>query len=225
LLNLSELNTLKNTLFGAASTIVFQGSAIDAYALSTLTLEEKIFAEKLADRRKSEWAAGRHCAQQALRSLGASHGPLLSDATRAPIWPNGFMGSIAHTHHHAFAAVGKAVQGASIGIDVEIIDRLPIRLWSKTLVEAELQALTQMPESERGRYATAIFSLKEAFYKYQFPISQSWLGLLDACVYFAEDDTQTATLEILQSIGPWAVGHTFKGRYTWSGPYVFSAFC
>src|SRR4051812_36385382 len=80
--------------------------------------EESAAAENFAPKRKMEYLTGRHYARTALgRLLDApgkgsgkgtgstgmalqTIGPILSDANRAPIWPEGFVGCISHTRDY-----------------------------------------------------------------------------------------------------------------------------
>src|SRR6202165_5059978 len=74
-------------------------------------------------KRQREFLAGRWCAEQALQRLGAGSTHVAMAADRAPIWPDGVVGSITHTGNFAAAAVAWAADIAGLGIDSEqIID-------------------------------------------------------------------------------------------------------
>ena len=73
-----------------------------------------------ANQRKNEFLAGRLCAAHALFALrgGSLQYPSIS-AERAPIWPQGSLGSITHSHELAAAIVGLDENWHAIGLDVE----------------------------------------------------------------------------------------------------------
>ena len=64
--------------------------------------------------------AARIVAKALLAELGAPPGvELLRSASRAPHWPPGFIGSLAHDSEFAVAAVAPAASILGVGIDVE----------------------------------------------------------------------------------------------------------
>jgi 4'-phosphopantetheinyl transferase EntD len=68
-------------------------------------------------KRQREFLAGRWCAKQALQCLGAGSTDVAMAEDRAPIWPDGVVGSITHTGDFAAAAVAWAADIAALGID------------------------------------------------------------------------------------------------------------
>lgn len=52
-------------------------------------------------------------------------------------------------------------------------------LWPDLLVPAEHAFLRSIPPGDRERLATAMFAVKEAFYKFQFPLTREWIGFTD----------------------------------------------
>src|SRR6202011_1274229 len=73
--------------------------------------------------RQREFLAGRWCAEEALQCLGAGSTHVAMAEDRAPIWPDGVVGSITHTGDFAAAAAAWAAARAGVGIySEEIID-------------------------------------------------------------------------------------------------------
>src|ERR1700688_5221299 len=72
-------------------------------------------------KRQREFLAGRWCAKQALQCLGAGSTHVAMAGDRAPIWPDGVVGSITHTGGFVAAAVAWAADIAGVGIDSEEI--------------------------------------------------------------------------------------------------------
>lgn len=127
-------------------------------------------------KRQTEFAAGRVCARRALVDLGIGVAPILARQDRTPIWPNRCVGSISHTDLYAVAVAGLTRQFAGLGVDAEMIDRVDSSLWEILFRTEEIRRLRSLPKSQQLETAAAMFSAKEAFYKCQFPITQSWLG-------------------------------------------------
>ncbi len=74
-----------------------------------------------AQTRVEQFTAGRVCSRIALGRLGVpTTTPGLRREDRAPIWPPGFVGThVAHGHAWCAAAVARAEDVRSIGIDLE----------------------------------------------------------------------------------------------------------
>jgi 4'-phosphopantetheinyl transferase EntD len=68
-------------------------------------------------KRQREFLAGRWCAKQALQGLGAGSTHVAMAGDRAPIWPDGVVGSITDTGDFAAAAVAWAADVAGLGIE------------------------------------------------------------------------------------------------------------
>ena len=67
-------------------------------------------------KRQREFLAGRWCAEQALQRLAAGSTHVAMAEDRAPIWPNGVVGSITHSGNFAAAAVAWAADIAGLGV-------------------------------------------------------------------------------------------------------------
>jgi 4'-phosphopantetheinyl transferase EntD len=116
-----------------------------------------------APRRRREFAVGRACARAAFSSLQVRPGPILIDPTGAPLWPQGFVGSISHGAEVCAAAVGSADRFSGIGIDIEA--GVPIDEGVAETFSAE----DERRRIERSVDSTAptalLFSMKEAALK------------------------------------------------------------
>ena len=81
--------------------------------------EEAAYVANAVEKRRREFACGRHFARRCFRALGRPDGPLPANPDRSPRWPDGLVGSITHTDTYCAAAVARADDIAGIGIDVE----------------------------------------------------------------------------------------------------------
>lgn len=131
--------------------------------------------------RRAEFAAGRTCARAALRLLGGAPGPILRGHKREPIWPSGVVGSITHTSNYCCAAVGWNRQVLSIGIDAEVDEELPEKIWHTIACKEEIEMLDRLtPKSVN--WGKVLFSAKESLFKAWYPVMRSWLGFEQARV-------------------------------------------
>jgi 4'-phosphopantetheinyl transferase EntD len=124
--------------------------------------DEAAFAdptEPMLRRRAS--GASRLAARSAIAALG---GPPDAPLPRAPrgfaLWPEGFLGSMAHDAEMAVAAAARASDMAALGVDIEPAAALPPEVAEIALFGAERREAAADPP--RGR---AIFAAKEAVYK------------------------------------------------------------
>lgn len=130
------------------------------------------FKEKLS--REKEHSLGRYCAQQATNAIGIHCSKISSDSQGLPIWPEGVVGSISHSKGLCLSAVAKSEDFQTIGIDIEQFNRMKERSIERIVHPEE--------KAEIGNdltKATLLFSIKEAFYKAQFPIYKSHLNFKD----------------------------------------------
>jgi 4'-phosphopantetheinyl transferase EntD len=132
--------------------------------------------EPLARRRAS--GAARLAAREALAALGGpADAPLARGARGFPLWPEGFVGSLAHDDALAVAAVARRAGVAALGVDVEPVLPLPRDVAEIALGADERRAALRDPALAR-----AIFSAKEAVYKAINPLDGSALEYEDIAV-------------------------------------------
>ncbi len=94
---------------------------------SAFVSEEAILTRAVADRR-DEFRAGRVAARLALSRLGCEPSPIPAHAERDPVWPRGFIGSIAHASGIALAVAAHSNGFRGVGIDLESAAPLEPRL-------------------------------------------------------------------------------------------------
>jgi len=129
--------------------------------------------------RKGEFATGRWLAARAMRRLGVPSAPLLSGPHREPLWPSSVVGSISHTNEYCVVVAAQANRYRSLGVDAEPFEPLEAELWPSICTPGELAWLRTRPSSDRGTLCRIIFSAKECFYKWQFPLTGAFLEFED----------------------------------------------
>jgi 4'-phosphopantetheinyl transferase EntD len=123
--------------------------------------------EPIARRRAS--GAARLAAGVALAELGGPAGAALPRAPgRFPLWPAGFLGSLAHDGELAVAVAARTRDISALGVDVEPALALPGDVAEIALLASERRACGG--DAALGR---AIFAAKEAVYKAINPLDGS----------------------------------------------------
>ena len=142
--------------------------------------EEALVAGAAAKRRR-EFATGRHCARRALAGLGVAPAPVLRGEMGAPRWPAGIVGSITHCAGYRAAAVARARDVLTTGVDAEPDEGLPAGVLDLVALPGERERLHALSAAEPGTcWDRLLFSAKESVYKAWFPLTGRWLGFHDA---------------------------------------------
>ncbi len=148
--------------------------------------EEAAFINHAVDKRQREFTAARALARQLFTvandgQLSAHRDwPLINGDDRAPHWPAGICGSISHTDASCGVAIATTSTAISVGLDIEALGRLKHSLWKQLFTAREIELLRELSPSDQDVAATSIFSAKESFYKYQYPLTGKWVGFRDA---------------------------------------------
>jgi 4'-phosphopantetheinyl transferase EntD len=194
--------------------------AADADLVELLLPEERAEVARAVRKRRAEFAAGRVAARAALSAIGVGEVPLLPGPERAPLWPAGIVGTIAHTRRRAVAAVARVDRIRGVGLDLEPDDPVEPDLFASILTPDELGKLAGNPE-ERGRSVRLVFTAKEAVFKALHPLTGVFLEFGDVAVAESDDGTFLATVrrEGLPADFP---GREFNGRWGRRDGEVFS---
>ena len=144
-----------------------------------LTEVEKKITLGFSPKRLTDFSTGRYCAMKALEQLGIQDTIIPIGDEREPIWPEGIVGSISHCDSLIGAIVAKSSDHISLGLDIEEIGRVTRDLWDLVFTENEKNYLFRLSDEDILVQSTAIFSIKEAFYKFQHPLTKTYLDFLD----------------------------------------------
>jgi 4'-phosphopantetheinyl transferase EntD len=195
------------------------GPGVIVEAISPLPAElpldpvEAAAVRRAVPKRRREFAAGRWCARQALAQLGLKDPVLPAGTDRAPIWPEGIAGSITHTDTVCVAVAARREDVRSVGVDAEPDAPLPPDLWELIHTPSERRRLETQPMPNHARQARLIFSVKECFYKLQYPLTHCLLDFQDAQVDI-DADAGRFRVTLLRAAGEgFPIGSAFVGRY------------
>lgn len=159
-----------------------------------LTPAEFHFVVAVSDKRKKEFSTGRFCARRALDDLNASNTEILMGADREPIWPAGVLGSISHSQRLTGAIVGRSTDFFSIGLDIEKTGGIQPDMWDLIYTDAEQAFLHKIPRAQLELFSTLLFSFKESFYKFQFPVSRQFIDFKDVEIQFANNKAHVSII-------------------------------
>ncbi|MFF5183512.1 4'-phosphopantetheinyl transferase [Streptomyces sp. NPDC000345] len=169
--------------------------------------EEALMARSVAKRRR-EFTVVRSCARRAMEKLGVPPQPVLPGERGAPQWPDGLTGSMTHCDGYAAAALVRAADLASVGIDAEPHQPLPEGVLSAVALPVEEQRLRRLgADRPEVHWDRLLFSAKESVYKAWFPLTRKWLD-------FSEADIDVSAGSAGQARG------TFHARLLVPGPVV-----
>ncbi|WP_440581405.1 4'-phosphopantetheinyl transferase family protein [Streptomyces sp. PT19] len=191
--------------------------------------EEPLVARAVAKRRR-EFTVVRSCARRAMEKLGVPAQPVLNGERGAPIWPEGLTGSMTHCDGYCAAALVRATDLASLGIDAEPDGPLPDGVLPSVSLPAEAERLRRLGREHPGvHWERLLFSAKESVYKAWFPLTGRWLDFTEADIEILvdPDDPRRGTLRAeLLVPGPTVSGrrlHRFDGCWVARHGLVASA--
>lgn len=218
------LSVAHQSLFAAVVAAAEMRHAADP---ALLLPSETVNLARAAPKRVEEFTAGRLCARRALAEFGIVDFPVRVAADRQPIWPDTMVGSITHTEGLCVAVVAERRGVLSIGIDSEVVAPIDPRLAARICVPAESEWIASLPEPQRPAAITLIFSVKEAFFKCQYPIVGEWLGFKDLCIEPERwEHDETLSHVIVRPTRPLALAHRVPmpvhGRYRFHQRFVSS---
>ena len=176
---MTDLTVLSDILRGLLGPGFGVGVADPRASSEPLWEAEKPAMRRAVPKRILEFAAGRTAARAAMADIGVDPNAIPVGDDRAPIWPDGIIGSIAHCNSACIAAVAPKGHVQSIGIDIEEATPLALDLWDTVCTDVERTWLAAQPEDQQGLLAKQIFTAKEAVYKAQYPLTGRLIGFED----------------------------------------------
>src|SRR5262249_35720043 len=138
-------------------------------------------------RRWASFRGGRACARAALRALGLPAVAIPVGTAGAPIWPQGFVGSISHTDNTAAPTVAESPPIEALGLDVEGDEPLDNASMVKLVCRREeLVPGFDPSDAANLRRGKLLFVVKEAIYKLYWPLAKTFLDFHEVSVTLDE---------------------------------------
>ena len=192
----------------------------DAFVTHCIPQPDRL--QRAVAKRRSEFLAGRVCAQQALAQLG-THGLAEStDKRRDPIWPDGYVGAITHSHGIAAALVGAQCHLQGIGLDVEHwISLESARHLSSAILKPHETALLSDDDATFAKQLTLIFSAKESLFKALNPITGTSFYFHDASLVALSEQSLQLRLDGTLN-AQWQAGALLTCHYVQHSAYVMT---
>lgn len=159
---------------------------------------------KAIPKRRAEFAAGRRAARMALRNADMAEVAIPKGGNRAPVWPQGVVGSLSHDDHFAMAVVAPSTSVRFLGIDLADAKDFPEHLRNEILQ-------TPAERKQTGLEARLSFSAKETVFKALYPSVGRYFGF-GAVEVFPRLSNNTFTATTLQNLGAVPSGSSFSGR-------------
>lgn len=179
-----------------------------------LPAERACLNDRAVESRRRDFTAGRVCARRAMAALGVAPGPVPAAADRSPVWPAGVVGTITHTRDYCAAAVARAAEIRSVGMDAERHKELNPGVRRLICLPEEEERCARLPSGVS--WPAVVFSAKETVYKVWHPVVGSWLDFHDARVEL-DPDAGTFTARIAPArLDAATVGHpptVITGRF------------
>lgn len=152
-------------LFPAGAFALSAGVPDDG-AWGQLYAEERALVEDAVAKRRREFATGRVLARRAMAALGIAPAPILRDPQGAPVWSDGYVGSISHSAGLAAVVVARSEVVRGLGVDVESRTRaFPWQALGAVATPEEQVWLAALPPPWRELAAYGLFSAKESTIK------------------------------------------------------------
>lgn len=153
-----------------------------------LSSNEGLLAQNFSGKRLSHFCTGRYAAKEGFKKLGKEISEILMGSDGDPKWPSGYSGSISHSDQLVGAIVTNDPKIASVGLDIEKIGRVKRAMWDMCFTLDEQAFLQLKIASEIDYYTTLYFSLKESFYKMQYPITKKKIWFTDVEIEYESNE-------------------------------------
>ncbi|WP_221357490.1 4'-phosphopantetheinyl transferase family protein [Streptomyces beigongshangae] len=183
--------------------------------------EEEALIARAVEKRRREFTVVRGCARRAMEKLGVPPQAVLPGERGAPQWPAGLIGTMTHCEGYAAAALARAADLASLGIDAEPHRRLPDDVLPSVALPGEVERLRVLAGRYPGvHWDRLLFSAKESVYKAWFPLTRKWLDFSEADIEVFADPGRTTSGGLRATLlvpGPVVDGRRvgrFEGRWT-----------
>lgn len=167
---------------------------------------------KAANKRQTQWFAGRCCALAGLRALGSDQ-TLQPGSDGAPLWPAGFVGSISHSQTLAAAIVSRRADQLSLGLDLEapLAQERAFKLVKAILTPNERARLQGLNDAQQALAIGWSFSLKESLFKALYPLTGVHFYFQDAeCL--SPPAQGPVRMRLLKTLTPdWPAGQLLTG--------------
>ncbi|MBT2381375.1 phosphopantetheinyl transferase [Streptomyces sp. CB00316] len=160
----------------------------------TLFPEEEALVARSVPKRRNDFATARACARRAMGRLGLEPVAVLHGKRGMPLWPEGIVGSLTHCDGYRAAALARAGDVLSLGVDAEPHAPLPEGVGELVVRPSERERFPGPRAGEAGgiHWDRLLFSAKESVFKTWYPLTLTELDFDEADLTFHRDDHRAA---------------------------------
>ncbi len=165
-------------------------------------------------KRRAEYLASRVCVRYALGQLGIDHFILTNDKDRAPLWPQGIVGSLSHTHHCISLLLARATSHKLPGVDCEkVMKHQTAEEMQSMIITPQEMTVLQQSGLPFAAALTVAFSLKESLYKAMFPQLRTFMNFDSAEIISCTPNAGRVGLRLTRTFSDaFPAGREFTGR-------------
>lgn len=164
-----------------------RAAELDPNDLATMWPVEREYVQRAVLKRQIEFATVRRLARGNLAAMGIPAQALVPRADRSPVWPVDVVGSITHGAGLGAVICAASANWRSLGVDIEARREFTTGMQAMVLGPQERQDLRKLGPEAQERRCVEVFCLKEAFYKFQAPLTGMFLDFLDVRLRGGED--------------------------------------
>jgi enterobactin synthetase component D len=186
----------------------------------------EILARARVRTRVKDLLVGRACAQLALQQAGASSNQVGASPSRAPIWPDGWTGSLSHAAGIAWAVAARRSDFASLGIDLEhlLTAEAVESVCSVALTPGERRFEAWNDAGDVTLRTTLLFSAKESIFKCLNPLVKEFIEFTEMELVSVDPVAGQLRFTCLRRLSPWIDrGQPMDVRFTRVGDLVLTA--
>jgi 4'-phosphopantetheinyl transferase EntD len=173
--------------------------------------------------RRDEFARGRACARAAIARLGLPAYPILVNENRAPIWPDGVVGSITHCRGLVAAAACRKGRILGLGLDAEPLEPVETEVARLVWSAEECRRAAETMDLEERLAAKLIFSAKETVHKCIEPLTGEALDFLDVEIVLDPDARAFAVRPVSTRSSAFPQLGWIAGRFRISRTHILTA--
>ncbi|MER5986824.1 4'-phosphopantetheinyl transferase superfamily protein [Streptomyces sp. NPDC001787] len=148
--------------------------------------EERELVARSVSKRVNDFTTARACARRAMAGLGLPPVAVLRGRRGAPLWPAGIIGSLTHCDGYRAAALARAADALSLGIDAEPHAPLPAGVADLISLPSERRWTAPSASGDDGavHWDRLLFSAKESVFKAWYPVTGTELDFDEAEITF-----------------------------------------
>jgi 4'-phosphopantetheinyl transferase EntD len=162
---------------------------------------EREIAKGYGAKRFADFCTGRYCLRRCTEAFGFT-GDILIGERGMPLLPRHITASLSHSKKLAGAIAGHKDKYLSVGLDIETCGRVHKDMWYLLFTGNETAFLNSLDDEQRTFLSAVFFSMKEAFYKLQYPLTGIFLDFTEVEIVVEEERFYVKTLRHVTDLFP-----------------------